>query len=50
MTWLSYRRLSACNDDDMRVITMIRLVCNCGCLAVFYLMLVRRRGVVDVSV
>ena len=50
MTWLSYRRFSACNDDDMMVTMMSRLVCNCCCLAVFYLMLVRRRGVVDVSV
>ena len=50
MIWLSYRRLSACNDDDMRVITTSRLVCKCCCLAVFYPMMVRRRGVVDVSV
>ena len=50
MTWLSYRRLSACNDDDMRVIMMSRLVCKCCCLAVFCPMVVRRRGVVEVSV
>ena len=45
MIWLSYRRLSTCNDDDMRVIKMRRLVCKCCCLAVFYPMVVRRRGV-----
>ena len=44
MIWLSYRRLSAGNDDDMRVIMMSRLACKCCCLAVFYPMVVRRRG------
>ena len=43
MSWLSYRRLSAGNDDDMRVIMMSRLGCKCCCLAVFYPMVARRR-------
>ena len=33
----------------MRVITMIRLACKCCCLAVFYPMVVRGGGHVDVA-